>query len=108
MRRSGHIRERRPGSFELRYSLGADAATGKRRTATATVHGTRKDAEKELRRLLRSIDTNEHVDPTRMTVEQWLSQWLAAVRDEVAPRTFERYSEIVNNFLVAELGNLPI
>ena len=29
MRRSGHIRERTPGSFELRYSLGTDPATGK-------------------------------------------------------------------------------
>src|SRR5271168_5556149 len=52
MRRTGHIRERSPGAFELRYSLGTDSATGKRRMATATVRGTRKDAEKELRRLL--------------------------------------------------------
>src|ERR1043166_6489302 len=36
MRRTGHIRERAPGSFELRYSLGTDPATGKRKIATAT------------------------------------------------------------------------
>jgi integrase len=108
MRRTGHIRERAPGSFELRYSLGTDPATGKRKIATATVRGSRKDAEKELRRLLRALDTNEHIDPTRMTVKQWLAGWLEAVNDEVAARTHERYSEIVNNFLVPALGNLPI
>ena len=62
MRRTGHIRERSPGAFELRYSLGIDPATGRRRTATATVRGSRKDAERELRRLLQAVDTGEHVE----------------------------------------------
>jgi integrase len=105
---TGHIRERSPGSCELRYTLGTDAATGRRRTATATVRGTRKDAEKELRRLLRSVDTGEHVDPTRMTVREWLATWLAAIREEVSPKTHERYSEIVCNYLSPSLGALPI
>jgi len=108
MRRSGHIRERSPGSFELRYSLGTDPATGRRRIATTTVQGDRKAAERELRRLLRTLDTGEHVDPTRMTVREWLAQWLETVRTEVSPKTHERYTEIVDNFLAPTFGNLPI
>ena len=108
MRRTGHIRERSPGSFEIRYTLGTDPATGKRRMATVTVRGTRKDAEKELRRLLRALDTNEHVDPHRMTMREWLKRWIDASRQEVAPRTAERYAEIVNNFLAPALGNLQL
>ena len=68
--KTGHIRERTPGSFELRYSLGANPATGKRRIATVTVRGTRKEAERELRRLLRALDTGDHVDPNRLTVRE--------------------------------------
>ena len=108
MRRQGHIRERSRGSFEIRYSLGTDPATGKHRVATATVNGNRKAAEKELRRLLRSLDTGEHVDPTRMTVRVWLTQWHQNVQSEVSPKTHERYGEIVNNFLIPALGNLPL
>jgi integrase len=108
MRRTGHIRERSPGAFELRYELGVDPASGKRRTVTVTVRGARKDAEKELRRLLRALDTGEHVDPNRLTVREWLATWLGAICQEVAPRTAERYAEIVNNFLVPALGNLPL
>jgi integrase len=108
MTRDGHIRQRSPGSFEIRYTLGADPATGKRKTQTATVRGTRKDAEKELRRLLRAVDLGEHVDSTRLTVREWLLIWLDAVREEVAPKTHERYSEIVGGFLAPALGNLPI
>lgn len=108
MRRTGSIHERSAGSFELRYSLGTDAATGRRRMANVTVRGTRKDAEKELRRLLRSLDTGEHVDPTRITVREWLATWLVAAHEEVSPKTHERYAEIVNHFLTPALGNLPI
>src|SRR5271166_5611509 len=108
MRRTGHIRERSPGAFEIRYTLGIDPATGRRRIATATVRGSRKDAERELRRLLRTVDTGEHVDPCRITVRQWLTTWLDAVRSEVSPKTGERYGEIALNFLIPALGNLQL
>jgi integrase len=90
MRHTGHIRQRSPDSWEIRYSLGTDPATGKRRIATATIRSSRKDAERELRRLLRSLDTGEHVDPNRITVRGWLD------------------TEIVNHFLVPALGNLRV
>jgi integrase len=108
MRRSGHIRERSHGSFEIRYSLGTDPATGQRKIATTTIRGTKKDAERELRRLLHSLDTGEHVDPTRMTMRQWLVTWLATVKQEVAPRSHDRYLSIVNHHLLPAFGNLPV
>jgi integrase len=58
--------------------------------------------------LLRTLDLNEHVSPSRMTVREWLTAWLGAVREEVSPKTHERYGEIVDNFLTPELGALPI
>ena len=108
MRRAGNIRERSPGSFELRYDLGTDAATGKRRTASVTFRGSRKDADKELRRLLRSLDTGDHVDPNRVVLRDWLATWLASVRQGITPKTHEGYTEIVNHFLAPALGNLPL
>jgi integrase len=108
MRRTGHIRERSPGAFELRYSLGTDLATGRRRMATTTLRGSRKDAERELRRLLRSLDIGEHVDPNRITVREWFATWLDAISAEVAPKSAERYGEIVNNYLAPALGNLRL
>jgi integrase len=107
-RRSGHIRERSPGSFELRYSLGTDPGTGKRKVVTVTFRGGRKAAETELRRLLRTVDTNEHVDPNRLTVTQWMATWLGAVKAEVAPKSHERYTEIVDGFIVPALGSLAL
>jgi integrase len=108
MRPTGHIRQRSPGSWEVRYTLGNHPATGKRRTVTTTVRGDRKAAERELRRLLRTVDTGEHVDPTRWTVREWLTRWLRTIREQLSPKSHERYAEIVNNFLIPALGNLAL
>jgi integrase len=108
MRPRGSIQQRTPGSFRLRYSVGRDPVTGKRRTATTTVRGSRKDAERELTRRLRTTDTGEHVDPSRMTVRQWLETWLEAVRSEISPKAHERYSEIARCYLVPALGQVPL
>lgn len=43
-----------------------------------------------------------------MTTAQWLVRWLDAIRDSVSPKSHERYSEIVTNYLSPELGALPI
>jgi integrase len=92
----------------LRYSLGTDPATGKRRVVTTTVRGDSKAAGKELRRLLHSIDNNTHVDPSRITVSQWLETWLASVKPNVSPKSHERYAQLVLGFLTPELGNYPL
>jgi integrase len=104
----GHIRQRSPGSWEVRYDFGTDPATGKRRIATVTVRGDRKAAEKELRRLLRTVDDGSHVDPSHLTVRQWLETWLETVRSETTPKTSERYGEICRNFLMPAFGNIGL
>src|SRR5262249_61739 len=105
MRPRGHIQSRSPGSYRLRYSLGRNPVTGKRRIATTTVCGTRSDAERELTRLLRTADTGEHVDPSRMAVGQWLELWLDTIRTEVSPKTHESYAEIVRCYLTPAFGS---
>jgi integrase len=72
------------------------------------VRGTRKDAERELRRLLRTLDTGEHVDPTRLLMREWFTQWLAAVKPEVSPVTHDCYTKFVNRYLAPAFGNVPL
>ena len=92
----------RNGAYRIRYSLGRK--DGRRRWGTATVRGTRKDAERELLRRLKAAADGEHVDPSRITVEEWLAQWIETTRAEVSPKTHERYAEICRVHLVPALG----
>jgi len=108
MRHKGHVRQRSKGSFEIRYDLGADPLTGKRKTVTSTFKGERKEAVKELYRLLRTVDKGAHVESTKLTIDEFLKQWIETVRSQVSPKTHERYSEIVNNYLIPVFGNCPM
>jgi hypothetical protein len=43
-----------------------------------------------------------------MTLAQWLREWLRTIRAEISPKSQERYGEIVENFLIPKIGNLPL
>ncbi len=104
----GHIRARGAGSWELKYDIGRDPLTGRRITKFATVHGAKRDAQRELRRLLKTVDDGVHSDPGKLTVADWLNQWLDEAQHSVSPKTLERYREIVDKHLVPNLGALPL
>jgi hypothetical protein len=98
MRRDGHIRERSPGSFEVRYWTGT-------KTETFTVRGSLRDAKAALHEKLESLRLGTHVDPTKMTLGEWLDDpWLSTVRQDVSPKTHERYGELVRGYLIPALG----
>ena len=105
---AGHIRPRGPGAWELKYDAGRDPKTGRRITRYKTVRGAKRDAQRELRKLLGAVDKGQHVDPGKLTLGAWLGQWLEEARHNVAPKTHERYSEIVDKHLVPALGAIPL
>jgi len=97
----GSVDERGPDAWRLRYRI-----KGKR--FAVTFHGSKSDARKELRRLLRSGDTGEHVAPDKLTFSQWMDQWLAFKAAKRRLRTVERYREILRLHVIPKLGNRPI
>lgn len=108
MRPRGTISSRTPGSHRIRISLGLDPITGKRRFSTKTIRGSLSDAKRELTRLLSAVDTGEHVDPSRITLGDWLDTWIAATKAEVSGKTHERYAEIVRCYLRPAVGTIPL
>ena len=70
----GHIKQRSKGSWTLWIELGRDVETGKRRQQTITVHGNKKDAERELRAVLTRLETGAYTQPTKLTVGEFLTQ----------------------------------
>ncbi len=110
----GHIRERpvkrhsatTPRSWRLFVELPRDAATGKRRQKTRTVRGSRKDAERALRKLIREIERGLHSHSDRITVADLLERWLRDyAQPNVSPKTYVRYEQIVRNDLTPALGS---
>ena len=60
-----------------------------------TFRGTKRKAQEELTRLLGQRNDGSYVEPTKMTVAQYLNHWLEADIDRrVAARTAARYREM--------------
>ncbi len=104
----GHIRRRGKRSWAIVFDLGRDSS-GRRRQKWHTVHGTKCDAERELTRLLNDRNTGAYVEPSRMTVREYLQQWLKdCAQHTVSPKTFERYEEIINGHVSLALGGVKL
>jgi integrase len=108
--REGSITAKRPNVWRLRYR----DANGKR--LSATIHGSRADAQKELRRLLKSVDDREHVAPSRLTLSAWVQEWIKLLnrgetggrRGLVSARTSERYEELLETYVLPTIGEWPV
>lgn len=106
---AGSLRERPQGSncWELRASAGRDHVTGRYHQASRTFHGTRKQAEKALARLVTEVDAGK-VSYDSCTVAQLYDRWIAHLeRLERAPNTLRGYRWLSERVL-AEFGTQQI
>ena len=72
---SGNIYQRAEDSWQLRYPI-PRAEDGKRRVGVETVRGARRDAERRLREVIHQQDTGTFVEPSKLSLAQYLSQWI--------------------------------
>jgi integrase len=105
-RGDGGIDARSDNSWRLRYRV-----HGQR--FSTTFRGTLGEARKELRRLIRTGDVGEHVAPDRMTLGQWVEQWIGAGapgrrQKQVGRRTLVRYAELLRCHVTPALGARPL
>jgi integrase len=99
---------KRGKSWQVRVDLGPDPVTGKRRQGSKTFR-TRKEAEIELARWLREIDTGTALDPSRMTFGEFLDHWLEEhLRHRLRPSTFNSYRAQVRLHIRPVLGGTPM
>ncbi len=104
-RKRGQFLRRSAKSWEFIIDLGRDPY-GKRRQKSHTVRGNREDAQRRLTDLLGQIDNSEYIEPHKLTVAQFLEQWLEHIEPRVRAKTFYRYREICRRQLVPAIGGL--
>lgn len=103
----GSVRKRGRGSWRVVVDVerGLD---GKRKQMTFTVRGTKKDAEAALSKVLADIENGGFVEPSKLTVGEFLERWLKHVETKTSAKTHERYSEIVRLAIYPALGTLKL
>ena len=103
----GHIKKRSKQSWSIWIDLGRDG-NGRRRQKCITVRGRRKDAERELARIVNEIETGAFVEPSHMTVATYLERWLDHARNRVSPKTHERYAELSRTHITPGIGSYKL
>jgi hypothetical protein len=106
----GSMRQRSPGSWELKWDTGVDPETGKRQTRTTTFRGNKADAARELRVRLVAVDKGEHVNPSKLTVNQLVKErintWVQT--NQIRQRTADNYMRVLNCYISPHIGSTMI
>ncbi len=100
----GNITRRGKTSWRLKFDTDPDPVTGERQTRFVTVRGKRQDAERELTRLLGDADKGALVDPSSITVAEYLRSWLDGAHG-LAGKTAERYRQLAEQQIIPHLGH---
>lgn len=104
----GSIKQRSPGSWQIRVFLGRDA-NGKIIRRNETVRGKKADAERRLREILTELDKGIAPPPERYRLAQWLDKWMT---DVIIPnrsqKTVDRYEGAIRLHILPHLGNVEI
>src|SRR5215471_17909047 len=103
----GHIRERSPGHCAIVIDL-RDTEAGKRRRRWYSFRGTKRQAQVECARLISEIQNGTAIEPSRLTVSDFLERWIEHMQGQVSPRSHERYAEIARKNLMPLLGGLAL
>ena len=99
----GHIRERSRGHWAIILDQ-RDPATGERKRKWHSFTGTKRDAQTECARLISEMKSGACIEPSKVTLKEFLDRWLNHIKPNVSPRTHERYEQIATKNIAPLLG----
>lgn len=90
---SGHIEKYKLKSGKYCWRVIIEKGTGtKRQRIYRNVHGTKKEAEGLLAKLTSELNSGSFVEPTKLSVEQYLLEWFGNyVKPNLSPTTIDSY-----------------
>ena len=93
--------------WEARYSLGFDPATGKQ-IQKAVTGTTQKEVAQKLREITTDIGRGTYVEPSKITLKQWMAEWQRDYLVGVKPSTKRLYEECVRLYILPHLGEAKL
>lgn len=105
----GHIRRRGERSWELKFDVGSDPLTGRRRIRYVSFKGTKREAEIALARLVAQNADGDGIDPSKETLAEFIGRWdrdWASIN--VSPKTLERYRQILRLYVAPHIGSVRV
>ena len=73
--------------IDLGYQLDPTTGLHKRKQKWSTFRGTKKEAQTELTERLRAANRGEFVEPSKLTLSDWLTKWIEIAKGTLRPST---------------------
>ena len=104
---NGSVRQRTDGRWEGRYTAGYNPETGKQ--IQRSVYGkTKREARQKLNKVLNDMQEGTYIEPTSMTVGEWLDIWLKDYKIDIRPATWASYEQHIRVHLKPTLGKIRL
>lgn len=101
---TGHLQQRAPKTWRLSVYVGRDSRTGRKRYAQRTFHGTKREAERALARLVTEVDEGRHSASAAGTFGNLLDRWLETKEQSVDSSTISNYRWLTEQYVRPGLG----
>src|SRR5437588_12996139 len=100
----GSIKQRSEGSYTLIVDQPRQRGE-KRKQKWITFKGTKREAQRELARLVTEMDDGSFQEPSKITLAQFFERWLTHMTSQVDERTHVGYAEKVRKNVNPLLGS---
>lgn len=88
-------------TWQLTVEMPRDPISGKRNRKYKTITGTKKDAERELRKFIHELEHGEYIADNNITVSDWLQKWLEVyIIPTVSPTTLVGYKGMIRRYII--------
>lgn len=103
----GSIRQRSPGSWQVRVYIGMDRLTGKQRYASRTVRGGKRDAQRAMHDMANGADSGRW-GRTEATVGELLERWFEQAQGDFSPKTVKETRGFLDRTIVPGIGHVHL
>ena len=104
---SGTIRLRADGKWEGRYTVGYHPETGKQ-IMRSVYAKTKREVREKLNKALTEIKEGTYIEPTKLTVGEWLDTWLKEYKINLRQETRASYEMHIRIHLKPALGRIRL
>jgi integrase len=101
----GHLEARGSGTWRAKVFLGQDA-NGRQRYLTRTVHGTRREADAQLRQLI--LEAGLAHETSHATMDDLAAKWLDLASETLSPSTLREYRRLLARIILPQFGRVKV
>jgi integrase len=101
----GHLEARGSGTWRAKVFLGQDAI-GRQRYLTRTIHGTKREADAQLRELM--LEAGLAHGTSQATVGDLAAKWLEMAAETLSPSTLREYRRLLEKIILPQFGSTKV